>query len=72
MAGCGGSAYGDYVGRGSATGGPSCSLLTYDTPVSSPVPASVATPPVGTVCEVLLESARRSCACMSGTPVNDA
>lgn len=55
MAGSGGSTYGDYVARDDFVAGPSCSLLAFDAPVSSPYPWIVATLAVGTVCEVLLE-----------------
>jgi len=55
MGGSGGSTYSDYVGRGTQATGPSCALLTFDVPVSSPVATAVATLTIGTICEVLLE-----------------
>jgi hypothetical protein len=55
MAGSGGSTYGDYVARDDYAAGPSCSLLAFDAPVSSPDPTIVAALAVGAVCEVLLE-----------------
>ncbi|MBB2924117.1 hypothetical protein [Cellulomonas cellasea] len=57
MGGSGGSTYSDHIGRGGQAAGPSCALLTFDVPVSSPIATVVAALTVGTICEVLLEGA---------------